>query len=145
MDRLRGCFKGCANKIINAQCVVENLVANTIGLTYWRNFCGNDAILGGISSLTGQITSLAGDVLGIITDVLSFLSCEEKPVCPGVNNWVFLVVPHHSQKVTFLICGKGWPRILRKYWQTVIVNDCRYCRWCLKSWASLDITKLALI
>ena len=54
--------------------------------------------MGGISSLTGQITSLAGDVLGLITDVLSFLSCDEKPVCPGVNNWNILSGPEPLEK-----------------------------------------------
>ena len=94
IGQVGGMLKDAANKIINAaQCVVENLVANTIGALIGEISAGINSILGGISSLTGQITSLAGDVLGIITDVLSFLSCEEKPVCPGVNNWNILGGP----------------------------------------------------
>ena len=80
-----------ANNVINAaSCVVENLVANTLGQIIGEISSAVNDVLGGITALTGQATALAGEVLGIITDLLSFLSCEEPPNCPGVNNWNIL-------------------------------------------------------
>ena len=80
-----------ANNVINAaSCVVENLIANTLGQIIGEISSAVNNVLGGITALTGQATSLAGEVLGIVTDLLSFLSCEEPPNCPGVNNWNIL-------------------------------------------------------
>jgi hypothetical protein len=80
-----------ANKIINgAKCVVENLIANTLGQLIGEILREINKVLSGISSLVGQTVSIVDDVLGIITDLLSFLSCEEKPSCSSVNEWNIL-------------------------------------------------------
>jgi hypothetical protein len=79
------------NKIINgAKCVVENLIANTLGQLIGEILREINKVLSGISSLVGQTVSIVDDVLGIITDLLSFLSCEEKPSCSSVNEWNIL-------------------------------------------------------
>jgi hypothetical protein len=79
------------NKIINgAKCVIENLVANTLGQLIGEILREINKVLSGISSLVGQTVSIVDDVLGIITDLLSFLSCEEKPSCSSVNEWNIL-------------------------------------------------------
>ena len=87
-------LKDAANKIINgAKCVIENLVANTLGQIIGEISREVNKALGGIKSLVGQVAQVASiidDVLGIITDLLSFLSCEEKPACSSINEWSIL-------------------------------------------------------
>ena len=80
-----------ASNVINAaSCVVENMVANTLGQIVGEISSAVNGVLGGITALTGQVTAIAGQILGIITDLLSFLSCEETPNCSEVNNWNIL-------------------------------------------------------
>ena len=80
-----------SKKIVNtAQCVVENLIANTLGKIIKEVQDTLNQQLDSITSLIGQATSIVDNILGIITDVLSFLSCEEKPVCSSVNQWNIL-------------------------------------------------------
>ena len=99
IGQIGGMLKDAANKIISAaKCVVENLIANTLGSLISEISKGVNTILGGITALTGQATAIAGDVLGILVDLLSFLTCEEKPVCPGVNNWNILSGPKPLSK-----------------------------------------------
>ena len=84
-------LQDAANKIINgAKCVIENLVANTLGQIIGEISREINNALSGITSLVGQAASIAGDVLGLLTDLLSFLSCEEKPECSSVNEWNIL-------------------------------------------------------
>ena len=79
---------GAVDKVVNtAVCLVDNFlgtllagIANLVDSIISQAFGAINAVLGGIASI-------AGGALDIIIDVLSFLSCEEKPECPEVDEW----------------------------------------------------------
>jgi hypothetical protein len=77
-----------ANKFINTPlCAIENIVATLLGNLIGFISSAINAIVGPIEAIIGGIFDLAGGVVNFITDLLSFLSCEEKPECPGVTGW----------------------------------------------------------
>jgi hypothetical protein len=92
-------LQDAANKVINgARCIVENLIANTLGQIIGELSREINKILSSITSLVGQAASIAGDVLGLLVDILSFLTCEEKPDCSSVNQWNILSGPQPISK-----------------------------------------------
>jgi hypothetical protein len=91
LSNINSFLQDAANKVINgAKCIVENLIANTLGQILGTLSGQINKALSSINSLVGQATSIAGDILGLLTDLLSFLSCEEKPACSTVNEWNIL-------------------------------------------------------
>jgi len=91
LANIQSFLQNAANKVINgAKCIVENLIANTLGQILGTLSGQINKALSSINSLVGQATSIAGDILGLLTDLLSFLSCEEKPACSTVNEWNIL-------------------------------------------------------
>ena len=86
---------GMIDKTINtAECLVNNflggLFAKLAGLVDGAVSQAFDAIMSVVDGITGIVDgalSIAGGALKIINDVLSFLSCEENPECPTVDEW----------------------------------------------------------
>lgn len=77
-----------SNKFINTPlCAVENIVSTLLGNLIGFISSAINAIIAPIESFVGGIFDVAGGVINFITDLLSFLSCEEKPECPGVTGW----------------------------------------------------------
>ena len=78
-------------KVINgATCLIDNLIANTLGQILGVLTGAINQALGAVNSLIGQTVSIAGDVLGLVVEILSFLSCEEEPKCGDINEWNIL-------------------------------------------------------
>ena len=88
-------LKDLVNKAVNVpECLVDNFIGGLFGqLADLLNGAMNQAmntinsVLDGIEGFVGEALSIAGDALSIISDVLSFLSCEERPECPTVDEW----------------------------------------------------------
>lgn len=86
---------GMIDKTINtAECLVNNflggLFAKLAGLVdgaVSQAFGAITSVVDGIAGIADGALSIAGGALKIINDVLSFLSCEENPECPTVDEW----------------------------------------------------------
>lgn len=86
---------GMIDKTINtAECLVNNflggLFAKLAGLVdgaVSQAFGAITSVVDGIAGIADGVLSIAGGALKIINDVLSFLSCEENPECPTVDEW----------------------------------------------------------
>lgn len=77
-----------AERFINTPlCAVENILASLLGSLTGLISSFVSSIIRPIEVLVGGIFDVSGGVINFITDLLSFLSCEEKPECPGVTGW----------------------------------------------------------
>lgn len=81
-------LKAIVERFINTPlCAIENIVASLLGKLVGLISAAVQNIIKPLEALVGGIFDFAGGILNFIADLLSFLSCDEKPECPGVTGW----------------------------------------------------------
>ena len=75
-------------KVVNIpRCFVEDFVGTTIGNVANQITDSINQALSAISDIAGAVTEVIGSVMGFIEDLIAFISCDDKPACPTVNEW----------------------------------------------------------
>lgn len=90
-EMVMGFLKDSVNKVINVPvCFVEGFVGGVLGSlsgTISGALSGIQDLIGSAVDIAGAGLDLASDAIGLVEDVLSFLTCDDRPECSGVNDW----------------------------------------------------------
>ena len=86
-----GFLKDTVNKVINVpMCFVENFVGGVLGTlssTVSGVFGGLNDLVDSAVGIADMGLDLATDVINLVDNILSFLTCDDRPECSGVNEW----------------------------------------------------------
>ena len=84
-------IKDTVNKVINVPiCFVENFVGGVLGslsTTISGVFNGINDLVESAIDIVDSGFDIATDVINLVDNILSFLTCDDRPECSGVNEW----------------------------------------------------------
>lgn len=80
-------LQSAVDYVINpANCIVENFIGGLLGKILGLITSAINALLQPLNAVLG-IIDIGSDILSIVENLLSSLSCEEKPLCPKIQEW----------------------------------------------------------
>lgn len=90
-EMVMGFLKDTINKVINVPiCFVENFVGGVLGTlssTVSGVFGGIGDLVEGAVGIADMGLDIATDAIQMVDNILSFLTCDDRPECSGVNEW----------------------------------------------------------
>ena len=88
LNIVRKALLSIVDRYINVPlCAAENILASILGKLSGLIIATVAQIMKLLEPLLGSVVDIVDDILGFVEGILSYLSCEEKPKCPKIEDW----------------------------------------------------------